>query len=122
MRGGANGFQGIGLAERLTRMMVHIAHQRFLPDAIWALMAERNIRTRFAVKCGYLESARSAAIWMGPDNSIELKESLVWTRATELDRLFAEERDIDVLRGITEHDQHFPAIRQPERRYEALVQ
>lgn len=122
VRGGAQGYQGIGLAERLTRMMVHIAHQRYLPDAIWALMAERNVRTRFAAKCGYLESARTAAIWMAPNHSIELQESLVWTRAAELDRLFAEERDVDVLRGIAEHDEHLPSVRQPERRYEALVQ
>ncbi len=122
MRGGAQGYQGIGLAERLTRMLVHIAYQRYLPDVIWALIAKRNLRNRFAAKCGYLGSARTAAIWMAPDHSIQLQESLVWTRAAELDRLFAEERDVDVLRGIAEHDEYLPPVRQPERHYEALVQ
>lgn len=102
--GGRNGYQGTRLAEPLTRFAVHLAHKRFAPDYIWALMAGKKIRTRFYNRIGYARASPKGAIWTNTLGQTELEEFVVWSDQTDLAQLLSREPNRDVLTWLMEDD------------------
>lgn len=119
--GGRAGYQGTRLAQKLTRFAVHLAAQMYGLDSIWALVAEKKVRTGYPLRSGYRNAAPQGAVWIGTDGRVHLEEWIVWSNQRDLLRLELEERDVDVLRGLTQYGENFTTVRQAEWADQAFI-
>lgn len=108
--GGRAGYQGTRLAEKATRLAVHLAYEFYAIDHIWALVAEKKIRTGYPRRSGYQNDMSGGATWIGANGAACLEEWLVWNDRDDLSRLKLGERDVDVLRGLAQYSQDLAPV------------